>query len=174
MRLKNKGMTIVEILVTSLLLSIVLMGYIQTQMRSIINTEYSNKVNLVSSVSNDFSTFYTNFILSESNEDDKEDVINYFKNGNWVTNNYSSYLDDCEKEDDIEDVDVCDKEQMAHYVVKEYKQSIVEAIPDAEFSFDDCDTNENLCLIVSWGGTDPTETNCQIATSTCLMLEIVK
>lgn len=174
MRLKNKGMTIVEILIASLLLSIILMGYIQTQMRSIINTEYSNKVNLVSSVSNDLSTFYTNFILSETDDTNKEDVINYFKNSNWTTNNYSSYLNDCEKEDDIDDVDVCDKEQMVHYIVKEYKQSIVETIPDALFNFDDCDTNDNLCLIVSWGETEPTEANCQISTSTCLILEIVK
>lgn len=171
---KNRGMTIVEILVASLILSLVLMGYIQTQMRSIINTEYSNKASVISSSSNDFTALFSNYILNESTDDGKNEVIQYFLSANWENENYSSNLKDCDKEDDIDDTDVCDKEMMVHYLVKGYKDNIKNIIPESKFDFGSCNSSNNLCLIVSWSEDSPNENECRVSTTNCLVVEVQK
>jgi len=159
MQLKNKGMTIVEILVASLILSIVLLGYIQTQMRSIINTEYSSKVNLISSNSNDFSSIFSHFLINEKDDIDKIAIINSFKGGNWGIGNYDANINQCNEETDLEDIDYCDKEMMIKFLIKNYKEGIKETIPEALFSFDDCASTDNICLMVAWSGSVAVEFN---------------
>lgn len=170
----NKGMTIVEILVASLILSLVLMGYIQTQMRSIINTEYSNKASVISSSSNDFTALFSNYILNEHTDDDKNEVIQYFLDANWNDDNYASNLKDCHREDDTNDIDVCDKEMMIHYLVKGYKDNIRNIIPESKFDFGNCNSSNNLCLIVSWSSDEPNENECRVSTTNCLVVEVQK
>ena len=172
---KQKGLSLIEVLVSSLVLSIIVLGYIQTQMKSIINTEYSNKTNLISLTNNDFTAIFKNYIVNAATEDDKKEIITKFKNSKWETNLYGNDISKCYSTLNLSDSDYCDEELMIKNIVKNYKESIETSIPDAKFKMFECENNSNICLMVSWGNIQATETTCNTTDITnCIITEIQK
>ncbi len=171
---KNKGMTVVEILVASLILSVVLLGYVSIQISSSFNTEYANKSNSIMTSVNDFSNIFSNSIVNESSDDDRNEIIGFYQNANWDNNNYDPLIQQCISTSQIDDVNYCDKELMIQYMVMLFKSSVYENVPDAEFKFENCDNTSNMCLIVGWSDADLTEAECRISTGFCLLVEIPK
>ena len=170
---EKSGMTIVEVLVASLLLSIILLGSVKTEIKSIISTEYSNKVNVVSSAAVDFTNIFVHYVSVEDTDAQKLTMIDNFKNGGWDGTRPTD-INKCYSEQNLDDATYCDDELMAKFLTSGFVDLVKETVPDAKFNFNDCSSSANMCLMVSWNGTLPEETVCGSVVSDCVLIEIAK
>lgn len=170
--LKRKGSTIIEVLIASFILTIGVMGYTASQMKTMFEVTNSGHLTFVSTMSTDFASFYLNKVYY-SKKEDKEIVKGYYKNSNYWDSNNNPQSAKCTSETDLDNENKCTEENMANYKIAEYKKVIQDEIPTAEFDLDVCSSSpERTCLIVAWNGASKKQNECKTNTMTCYYLEM--
>lgn len=169
---KQSGMTIVELLIASLILSIVFMGYTALQIRSIFDTEYANRNNIASFLSGDLIGIIETESYSQKSTDDKKVLFKKYEES-FKTNSYSNNIKNCKSKENINDINYCNEDLMIDYNVYSFKEALKNNIPNPKVAFTECKTSDNYCFIVAWNQTLATEESCKRATSSCLIREVI-
>lgn len=168
---KKKGMTVVELLIASLMLSIIFMGFSFIKIKSIYIDKYSENINLVSSHTNDFTALIRNQ-LSNADSAERVEIINNYKNGNWSSSSFDN-LTNCTTSENIETSDYCSQDDMIDFNINELKLNIIKEIPNTRFNFINCENGSKSCLIISWNNSiSLNERECKVNFNSCIVMEI--
>lgn len=175
MFLKNKnkkGMTILELLVSSLVLSFAFLGFTYLKMKTIYSDRYSYNMNIISIYTKDFVDVYRNQLSNESDSTSRNEIIELYKDTDWTE--VSELKEDCFSSDYIDETDLCSQEDMVETNTQILKINVLKEIPIASFSFIDCsEDSTNQCLIISWDkDIELTERDCKTNFNFCYVVEI--
>lgn len=169
--LNKKGMTILELMISSLILSIGLLGYTSGKMKAIFDSTYSNNFSYITTTSSDFQNILLNELRHEPDSEVRKEILNEYINAPWSTDNYSSDLDDCSSSHDTEDILYCDRDKMIEYNVKTLKETIKKEVLSARFDFISCNSGISSCLIIAWANSSTEINSCKANTTSCHIME---
>ena len=169
---KKKGMTVIELLIASLILSIVFMGYTALQIRSIFDTEFANRSNIASFMMSDIVAIMGLNSFSKKTIEEQQSIYgNYIDSFNKKA--YNIEINQCNSAINISDNNYCTSEMMIDYQVKKFKEALSNNIPEVKTAFISTSNPNIFNLIISWNGTEPTELSALTKTETCIMREVV-
>ncbi len=167
----KKGMTILELMIASLVLSIGLLGYTSTKMKSIFDAEHSSNFSFIATSTSDFQSIVQSELRSKVSNEDKKELLDKYYNYDWSSGEYNQYLTNCESTKKIENIDYCDEDMMLAYNIKTLKNTIIKEVPDARFDMVSCNSGSSSCLIVSWLQSTLTVSECKNDTVSCYVME---
>lgn len=172
MLIKNKkGMTILELMIASLVLSIGLLGYTSTKMKSIFDAEHSSNFSFIATSTSDFQSIVQSELRSKIKTEDKKELLDKYYDYDWSSNDYNQHLKNCDSTKKIENIDYCDEDMMLAYNIKTLKNTIIKEVPDARFDMVSCNSGSSSCLIVSWLQSSLTLSECKNDTVSCYIME---
>lgn len=168
---KKEGMTILELMIASLILSIGLLGFTSSKMKSIFDAEYSSDMSYVTTSVSDFQSIVINELKRVSDSDDRKEIRDYYVNADWENVNADPDLRRCESSLEIEDLLYCDTELMRDYNIQEFKNVILKSVPSATINFTSCNSGISNCITVAWAGTSNEASDCKTNTVSCYIVE---
>tara|TARA_Y100000588_G_scaffold321228_1_gene352461 strand:- start:177719 stop:178237 length:519 start_codon:yes stop_codon:yes gene_type:complete len=167
----KKGMTILELMIASLILSVGLLGFTSSKMKSIFDAEYSSDMSYVTTSVSDFQSIVINDLKRVSDSEDRKNIRNYYTNADWKNINTDPDLKRCESSLEIEDLLYCDTELMRDYNIQEFKNVILKSVPSATIDFVSCNSGVSSCITVAWAGASNDIQSCKANTVSCYVVE---
>lgn len=167
----KKGMTVLELMIASLILSVGILGFTSSKMKSIFDAEYSSDMSYVTTTVSDFQSIVVNDLKKVSSETDRKEIRDYYTNADWQSTDKNPDLSKCESSLEINDLLYCDTALMRDYNIQEFKKVILKSVPNATIDFVYCNSGLSSCITVAWAGASNEVSSCKTNTVSCYMVE---
>lgn len=175
----NRGASLLEVLIATTIFSVAFLSFISVQIGSLETVRDGFVKKMITDSSNDFVTQMNTDISSQKTSSVKTTILNLYKNSEWnLTPNDCPVTGDlvtnCYKNDELDNKDICTKEERIDLMVGNFQCNLIQNIPSARANFVKCSDESALhCLIVSWNGDSNSYDNCKKIDSSCLMFEVL-
>lgn len=175
---QKNGFTIIEVLLSILILSIGLAAYNFLQLKGINNTFVSYKEQMAIQSLNDYSDYFKHLHSSTKNNLDKEFINDILlEQNNWnvgnacqklITNEYYG----CQKENSYNDRQLCDTENKLKYQIDSLQCDIQKMINNSKVNLENCSSSsDNYCLYSYWNSDSITYEECKSFEEECVFME---
>ncbi len=152
--IRNKGASLLEVLIATAIFSIAFLSFISVQINSLETVRDGYVKKLITDSSNDF-TLQTNLDLaSQKSLSAKNEILELYSNSNWnitASNcpSSGSHISNCYKNDELDDSSICTTKERIQLTTENFQCNLIQNVPSAKTSFGPCNDNTNLyCLIV--------------------------
>lgn len=176
--IKNKGVSLLEVLISVAILSITILTFASVQIGSLDAVKDSYVKKLITDSGNEF-IIQINTDMAFQRTDNNRGVIldAYLKNWNISKDSCpltGEIVNDCTSKDNLDNVSICDNKKRIEFDIKSFQCDLFQNINSVKSKFEKCDSTTGLhCLIISWGGDDNTYSRCKEYDSNCIMFEVL-
>lgn len=175
---KKNGFTIIEVLLSILILSIGLAAYNFLQLTGVNNTFVAYKEKSAIQSLNDYTDYFKHLYVSTKNEQDKDFIKDILSNNsNWNQSDSCSVLIvnnefDCLIEDSYSDRQLCDIEKKLKYQIHSLQCDIQKMINNSKTNLVSCSSgSNNYCLYTYWESNNLSYSECKSFNNQCVFLE---
>lgn len=176
---KNKGASLLEVLIATAIFSVAFLSFISVQIGSLETVRDGFVKKMITDSSNDFVTQMNTDISSQKVSSTKTAILNFYNDSSWNLDGSDcpitgDLITNCYKNDELDNKDICTKEERIDLMVGNFQCNLIQNIPSARANFVKCSDESALhCLIVSWNGESNSYENCKELDSSCLMFEVL-
>lgn len=176
--IKNKGASLLEVLISVAILSITILTFATVQISSLDSVRDGYVKKIITEAGNEFIIQFNTDMAFQKNNIERDSLLDsYLKNWNLEKTSCpvsGTIVNNCISTSELDNESLCSKENRIEFDIKNFQCDLYQSVPSAKTKFAKCDSSTDLhCLTISWNGDQNTYSRCKEYDSNCIIFEVL-